>query len=347
MNQSKPCVLVTGGMGYIGSHTVVALFRQGYDVVIADNLCNSDVLILDRIEQISSQRPRFHQIDLCDKTSVKDLFELEPTIQAVIHFAALKAVGESVKMPLMYYQNNLGSLLNLLEIMQEVSVNNIVFSSSCTVYGEPDSLPVTETTPVKPATSPYGNTKQIGEEILADLSKVSEIHSIALRYFNPVGAHSSALIGEFPKGTPNNLVPFITQSAIGKLGPLQVYGNDYDTPDGTCIRDYIHVEDVAEAHVAAMHRLLSFEQQESFEVFNIGTGQGNTVLEAINAFEKSSGQKLHYTITSRRDGDIEKVYANTSKSNQILKWKAEKSLFEMMESAWAWELQLSKNSQND
>jgi len=346
MNHSKPCVLVTGGMGYIGSHTVVALFRQGYDVVIADNLCNSDVLILDRIEQISDQRPRFHQIDLCDKVAVRNLFEKESTIQAVIHFAALKAVGESVKKPLMYYQNNLGSLLNLLEIMQDVGVNNIVFSSSCTVYGEPDSLPVTETTPVKPATSPYGNTKQIGEEILADLSKVSNVQSIALRYFNPVGAHQSALIGEFPKGTPNNLVPFITQSAIGKLGPLQVYGNDYNTPDGTCIRDYIHVEDVAEAHVAAMHRLLSNKQQDSFEIFNIGTGQGNTVLEAITAFEKTSGQKLRYSIVGRREGDIEKVYADTSRSNQVLGWKAEKSINEMMESAWAWELQLSKNSQN-
>ncbi len=343
MNQALPCILVTGGMGYIGSHTVVALFNQGYDVVIADNLCNSNLFILDRIESISGKRPRYYQIDLCDKPAVSDLFQKETSIKAVIHFAALKAVGESVKFPMLYYRNNIGSLITLLEVMEANAVKNIVFSSSCTVYGEPDLLPVTENTPIKAALSPYGNTKQIGEEILVDQAKAANTHCIALRYFNPVGAHSSALIGEFPNGTPNNLVPFITQSAIGKLGPLNVFGNNYNTPDGTCIRDYIHVEDVASAHVAAMNRLLKGNQAENFEVFNIGTGQGNTVLEVIQAFEKTSGTKLQYTICDRREGDIEKVFADTTRSNEILGWKAEKNIQEMMASAWAWEKQLSNN----
>ena len=343
MDNSKPCILVTGGMGYIGSHTVVALFEQGYDVVIADNLSNSNVIILDRIEQISGVRPRFYQIDLCDKPAVEVLFEQKKNIQAVIHFAALKAVGESVKWPLVYYRNNVGSLISLLEVMQDADVKHIVFSSSCTVYGEPDQLPVTENTPIKAALSPYGNTKQIGEEILSDLVKVSHLNCIALRYFNPVGAHESALIGEFPSGTPNNLVPFITQSAAGKLGPLQVFGSDYNTIDGTCIRDYIHVDDVASAHVAALHRQLTGHQNDSFEVFNIGTGQGNTVLEVIHAFEETSGIKLHYTLCDRRDGDIEKVFADTTRSNEILGWKAKKNIREMMATAWAWEKQLSNN----
>lgn len=341
MNVSKPCILVTGGTGYIGSHTVVALIEQGFDVVIADNLCNSELFILDRIQEISGVRPRFYQLDFCNLSDVKSLFNKEKTIQAVIHFAALKAVGESVSSALLYYKNNLFSLVNLLEVMQLSSVKNIVFSSSCTVYGEPDHLPVTENTPIKSALSPYGNTKQIGEEILIDHSKSSNINCIALRYFNPVGAHHSALIGELPLGMPNNLVPFITQSAAGKLGPLSVFGNDYNTSDGTCIRDYIHVEDVAAAHVAAMNRMLENEQSDSFEVFNIGTGNGNTVLEVIQAFEKSTGLKLNYSICDRREGDIEKVYADTSRSNQILGWKAEKTLLEMMASAWAWEKQLS------
>jgi len=343
MNDSKPCILVTGGTGYIGSHTVVALIEQGFDVVIADNLCNSELFILDRIEEISGVRPRFYQVELCNVSEIESLFLKEKSIKAVIHFAALKAVGDSVSAPLAYYKNNLASLISLLEAMQQASVNHLVFSSSCTVYGEPDHLPVTESTPIKSALSPYGNTKQIGEEILIDHTKASDTSCIALRYFNPVGAHSSALIGELPLGTPNNLVPFITQSAIGKLGPLRVFGNDYNTPDGTCIRDYIHVEDVALAHVAAMNRMLNKEQKDSFEVFNIGTGNGNTVLEVIQAFELSTGMKLNYSICDRREGDIEKVYADTSRSNQILGWKAKKTLLEMMASAWAWEKQLSKS----
>ncbi len=341
MNDAKPCILVTGGTGYIGSHTVVALIEQGFDVVIADNLCNSELFILDRIEEISGVRPRFYQIELCNLSEIESLFIKEKSIKAVIHFAALKAVGDSVNAPLAYYKNNLTSLISLLEAMQHASVKHLVFSSSCTVYGEPDHLPVTESTPIKSALSPYGNTKQIGEEILVDHTKASDAFCIALRYFNPVGAHSSALIGELPIGTPNNLVPFITQSAIGKLGPLRVFGNDYNTPDGTCIRDYIHVEDVAAAHVAAMNRMLKSEQKNSFEVFNIGTGNGNTVLEVIKAFEESTGMKLNYSICDRREGDIEKVYADTSRSNQILGWKAKKTLLEMMASAWAWEKQLS------
>ena len=341
MSDSKPCILVTGGTGYIGSHTVVALIEQGFDVVIADNLCNSELFILDRIEEISGVRPRFYQVELCNVSEIESLFDQEKSIKAVIHFAALKAVGDSVNAPLAYYKNNLTSLISLLEAMQHASVKHLVFSSSCTVYGEPDHLPVTESTPIKSPLSPYGNTKQIGEEILVDYTKASDTSCIALRYFNPVGAHSSALIGELPIGTPNNLVPFITQSAFGKLGPLRVFGNDYNTPDGTCIRDYIHVEDVALAHVAAMNRMLNGEQKDSFEVFNIGTGNGNTVFEVIQAFELSTGMKLNYSICDRREGDIEKVYADTSRSNQILGWKAKKTLLEMMASAWAWEKQLS------
>ena len=341
MNDSKPCILVTGGTGYIGSHTVVALIEQGFDVVIADNLCNSELFILDRIEEISGVRPRFYQVELCNVSEIESLFVQEKSIKAVIHFAALKAVGDSVNAPLAYYKNNLTSLISLLEAMQHASVKHLVFSSSCTVYGEPDHLPVTESTPIKSALSPYGNTKQIGEEILVDYTKASDSSCIALRYFNPVGAHGSALIGELPIGMPNNLVPFITQSAIGKLGPLRVFGNDYNTPDGTCIRDYIHVEDVASAHVAAMNRLLKSEQKESFEIFNIGTGTGNTVLEVIQAFEESTGMNLNYSICDRREGDIEKVYADTSRSNHILGWIAKKTLHEMMASAWAWEKHLS------
>jgi UDP-glucose 4-epimerase len=341
MNDSKPCILVTGGTGYIGSHTVVALIEQGFDVVIADNLCNSELFILDRIEEITGVRPRFYQIELCNVSEIESLFFQEKSIKAVIHFAALKAVGDSVSAPLAYYKNNLESLISLLEAMQSASVKHLVFSSSCTVYGEPDQLPVTESTPIKPALSPYGNTKQIGEEILVDHTKAIGTSCIALRYFNPVGAHSSALIGELPIGMPNNLVPFITQSAIGKLGPLRVFGNDYNTSDGTCIRDYIHVDDVASAHVTALNRMLNSEQKDSFEVFNIGTGNGNTVLEVIQAFELSTGMKLNYSICERREGDIEKVYADTSRSNQILGWKSKKTLHEMMASAWAWEKQLS------
>jgi UDP-glucose 4-epimerase len=273
MQNSKPSILVTGGVGYIGSHTVVLLQQKGFDVVIADNLSNSNPAILQRITQISGIRPRFYQLDLCHKKEVEQLFEREPGIVATIHFAALKAVGESVDNPLLYYKNNVGSLMTLLEVQQKFGVSNLVFSSSCTVYGEPDQLPVTENSPIKPPLSPYGNTKQIGEEIIRDQSLSSNLNCIALRYFNPVGAHQSALIGELPNGTPNNLVPFITQTAIGKQSFLKVFGNDYQTSDGTCVRDYIHVEDVAEAHVSALNRLLQKQNEQSFEVFNIGTGR--------------------------------------------------------------------------
>lgn len=340
----KQTILVTGGVGYIGSHTVVALQQEGFDVVIADNLSNSHEFILDRIKQISGIAPRFYKVDLCDEIALRDLFNIEINICATIHFAALKAVGESVENPLRYYQNNLVSLLNLMKIQIEKEVKCLVFSSSCTVYGEPDELPVTEQSPIKVALSPYGNTKQIGEEFLADQVSVSNLNVIALRYFNPVGAHASALIGEFPNGKPNNLVPYITQTGMGMHTHLNIFGNDYDTPDGTCIRDYIHVEDVAAAHVVALKRLIEKKAQEKFEVFNIGTGTGYSVLDAVKAFEAASGLKLPYQIQPRRAGDIEKVYADTTKSNQILGWKAQRDISQMMASAWAWETQLAKNA---
>jgi UDP-glucose 4-epimerase len=344
MNNTGIKILVTGGMGYIGSHTVVQLIARGYRVVIADNLCNSNRSILGRIAQIAGQEPQFYEIDLCDKQALNEVFTKEEDIKAVVHFAALKAVGESVQHPLKYYRNNLISLLNLLEVQEFFDANNLVFSSSCTVYGEPDALPVTEKSPVKPATSPYGNTKQVGEEIIREQCEASKLRSIALRYFNPVGAHESALIGELPIGTPNNLVPYITQTAIGKQPFLRVFGNDYPTPDGTCIRDYIHVDDVASAHIAALERLLNpSSEAEGFEVFNIGTGRGNTVLEAIRAFEEASNQKLPYHVAPRRAGDIEKVFADTSLSNSVLHWKAEKDLHTMMASAWEWEKKLKIN----
>jgi dTDP-glucose 4,6-dehydratase len=337
-------ILVTGGVGYIGSHTVVALQEEGFDVVIADNLSNSHEFILDRIKEISGIAPRFYKVDLCNESALRDLFKTEPKICASIHFAALKAVGESVENPLLYYRNNLVSLMNLMKVQLDNQVKCLVFSSSCTVYGEPDVLPVTEQSPIKPALSPYGNTKQIGEEFLSDQVNVSDLNAIALRYFNPVGAHASALIGELPNGKPNNLVPFITQTGIGKHPHLNVFGNDYNTPDGTCIRDFIHVEDVASAHVVALKRLIDKKATEKFEVFNIGTGKGYSVLEAIKAFETASGKKLAYQIQPRRPGDIEKVYADTTKSNEILGWKAKKGIQEMMSSAWAWETQLSQNA---
>ena len=344
MHQSGDKILVTGGMGYIGSHTVVQLIERGYRVVIADNLCNSNVNILERIELISKVKPKFYNIDLCKKDELVSLFRAEEDIAAVIHFAALKAVGESVQHPVRYYRNNLDSLLNLLVVQQEFNVNQLVFSSSCTVYGEPDLLPVSEASPIKLATSPYGNTKQIGEEIIKDQCLAVPLRSIALRYFNPVGAHDSALIGELPSGTPNNLVPYITQTAIGKQEFLRVFGNDYSTPDGTCIRDYIHVDDVASAHIAALERLLNPESVNSpFEVFNIGTGQGNTVLEVIRAFEQASNQQLPFKFMPRREGDIEKVYADTTLSNSVLNWKAKKNLYTMMASAWEWEKNMKTN----
>lgn len=337
-------ILVTGGTGYIGSHTVAALQERGYEVVIADNLSNSHEFIIDRIEQITGIRPVFYKMDLCDSSEVKSLFDKEPEIVAAIHFAALKAVGESVEKPLEYYHNNLQSLINLLQGLKANGSDRIVFSSSCTVYGEPDTLPVTESSPIKPAMSPYGNTKQIGEEIINDCFTSYKLNAICLRYFNPVGAHPSTLIGELPFGKPNNLVPFITQTAVGKFPELQVFGNDYNTPDGTCIRDYIHVMDVAEAHVAALDYLLAKSESTAPEVFNIGTGRGYTVLEVIKAFESVSSTKLPYKIVGRRAGDIEKVYADTSRSNIALNWKARRGINEMMESAWNWQQKLQSEN---
>lgn len=337
-------ILVSGGAGYIGSHTVIALQQLGFRVVIVDNLSNSHHFILDRIQQISGVKPVFYKADLCDIHALKSVFQQEPGIIASIHFAALKAVGESVEKPLLYYRNNLLSLINLMEVQTEFGVDKMVFSSSCTVYGQPDSLPVTERSAVKAAASPYGNTKQIGEEMIRDFSDVAKLNAIALRYFNPVGAHASALIGELPIGIPNNLVPYITQTAIGKHKALRVFGNDYDTPDGTCIRDYIHVEDVAAAHVAALKRLMNNHNRDTFEVFNIGTGRGHSVLEVVNAFSRAYGKPLPYEIHPRRAGDIEAVYADTSSSNEMLNWKAKKNLDEMMSSAWAWEQKLKEDN---
>jgi len=331
-------ILVTGGTGYIGSHTVVELQEAGYDVVIVDNLSNSYPEVVENITSITGKAPVFVKIDLKDRQATLNLFRSRPEIEAVIHFAALKAVGESVEQPLEYYRNNIDSLLNLLEGMAENKVRHIVFSSSCTVYGEPDHLPVSESAPIKKASSPYGNTKQICEEILAD-TRVPDpsLNVISLRYFNPIGAHPSALIGELPMGVPNNLVPFITQTAIGIREELKVFGNDYNTPDGSAIRDYINVVDLAKAHVVAIERLIRGNNSSGYEVFNLGTGKGNSVLEVISSFEKVSGQKLRYSVTGRREGDVEKVYADTSLANRELGWKAEKSLEETLRSAWKWE----------
>ena len=334
-------ILVTGGTGYIGSHTAVELINKGYEVVIVDNLSNSKLDSLDGIEKITGVRPAFEKIDLRSKSKTGLLFKKYPDIEAIIHFAAYKAVGESVSRPLKYYRNNLVSLLNLLELMQQYSVPAMVFSSSCTVYGQPEKLPVTEDAPVQPATSPYGNTKQICEEILRDTIAASgKIKCIALRYFNPIGAHLSALIGELPVGIPNNLVPFITQTAIGIREQLSVFGDDYNTPDGSCIRDYIHVVDLAKAHVTAVRRLLENRNKANFEMFNLGTGQGVSVLELVNAFEQVSGVKLNYKIVDRRPGDIEQVWADTSYANNELGWKAQSTLEETLKSAWDWEQSL-------
>jgi len=335
-------VLVTGGTGFIGSHTVVELSNAGYEVVIIDDLSNSNPKILDQIETITGTRPKFEKIDLCDEEKVKDFAVRHNDIDGVIHFAAFKAVGESVQQPLRYYRNNFYSLINLISSYN--SKLKLVFSSSCTVYGQPDVLPVTEAAPTKKAESPYGNTKQIAEEILQDISAVTPtLNVISLRYFNPVGAHATALIGELPIGVPQNLVPFITQSAIGKRGPITVYGSDYDTPDGSAVRDYIHVVDLAKAHVAAIKRLENNQMAANYEVFNLGTGKGSTVLEVIHAFENSTGQKLNYAIGPRRGGDVEKVWGDVSKSQSELGWKAELDLSEMMRSAWNWEKYLQDN----
>jgi UDP-glucose 4-epimerase len=331
-------ILVTGGTGYIGSHTVVELIENGFEPVIVDNLSNSQLSVLDGIKSITKVKPAFENFDLCDYGLLKKFCEKYTGIKAIIHFAAMKAVGESVEKPLEYYNNNLVSLMNLLSVMREYKIPNLVFSSSCTVYGQPDKLPVTESTPVKPANSPYGNTKRISEEIIRDtVASVPGIQGISLRYFNPIGAHPSALIGELPLGVPMNLVPFITQTAIGLRDELKVYGNDYDTPDGTGIRDYINVVDLARAHVVAIKRVLNNKNKSRYEVFNLGTGKGLSVMEIIKTFEKVTGQKLNYKIYPRRPGDISTVYADTSLANNELGWKADTSLDDTLLSAWKWE----------
>jgi len=342
-----PKILVTGGTGYIGSHTAVELLEEGMQVVIVDNLSNSEREVLDGIESITGIKPQFEEVDLRDRKATFGVFEKHPDINAIIHFAAFKAVGESVEKPLEYYENNLLSLIHLLEVMKLGQVDHMVFSSSCTVYGEPDELPVTENAPIKKAGSPYGNTKQISEEILQDtIHTLKGKGVISLRYLNPMGAHPSALIGELPIGVPNNLVPFITQTAAGIRECLSVFGDDYDTPDGSAIRDYINVVDLAKAHVSAIRRLLDQKQRSAFEVFNLGTGSGLSVFEIIEAFEKSTGQKLNYKVVGRREGDIEKVYADTSYANSELGWTAEKGIEESLKSAWKWEMHIrSKNRQ--
>jgi UDP-glucose 4-epimerase len=339
----KKKILVTGGTGYIGSHTTVELIEEGYDVVIIDNLYNSEAEVVDRIEKITGVRPLLEVFDLCDKNRTEMFFVNNRDIAAIIHFAAYKAVGESVNKPLDYYRNNLGSLVNILGAMQSNGISNLVFSSSCTVYGQPDKLPVTEEAPLQVATSPYGNTKQIGEEIIRDTAiSTNEINAISLRYFNPIGAHPSALIGELPRGVPENLVPYITQTAIGLRDELNVYGNDYDTPDGSCIRDYLHVSDLAKAHVVAVKRLIEKKNKLNYEIFNLGTGNGVSVLEAIHSFEKISGIKLKYKITGRRQGDIVKIWADPSLANKELGWRTVYSLDDCMKTAWLWEKQIRK-----
>lgn len=334
-------ILVTGGTGYIGSHTVVELQQGGFEVVVIDNLSNSTARIIDQIGRITGKKPRFYEMDLCNEAALRVFFRENRDLAGIIHFAAYKAVGESVEFPLKYYHNNLVSLMLLLKYMEDFKVPNLVFSSSCTVYGQPEELPVTERAPVKRAFSPYGNTKQISEEIIEDTVKTSILRAISLRYFNPIGAHESGLIGELPIGIPNNLVPFITQTAIGKREKLRVFGDDYDTPDGTAIRDYIHVVDLARAHVVAVERLLSDKNEQDYEVFNLGTGKGTSVMEAILAFEKITGMKLNLEITGRRSGDVPRVWADTTLANLKLGWKAEKGLEEMMASAWQWEKNLA------
>lgn len=335
-------ILVTGGLGYIGSHTVVELINSGYNIVIVDNLSNSDIQILDNIEKITGQKPVFYAVDLCNLEETKAIFYAH-LIDVVIHFAAFKSVSESVQSPIKYFQNNLVSLLNIVECMKEYDVKNLVFSSSATVYGQPDTLPVTEKMPFKKATSAYGSTKQIGEEILQQVTASGNIKNISLRYFNPVGAHASALIGELPKGVPNNLLPFITQTGIGKRNKLTVFGNDYATPDGTCIRDFIHVLDLAKAHKKACERLMYMKGTADYEVFNLGTGKGTSVLELIYSFEKISGLKLNYSFGPRRQADVQTVYADISLARDVLGWQAELGVDEMIGSSWKWEQALTAN----
>jgi len=341
----KKKILVTGGTGYIGSHTAVELIEAGFEVILIDNLYNSEEEVADRIGKITGTKPCLEVFDICDREKLNDFFQRNKDVSAIIHFAAYKAVGESVSKPLEYYRNNLVSLINIIESMKDYDIPVIVFSSSCTVYGQPEKLPVTEDTPIQPAISPYGNTKQIGEEIIRDtVAANKKIKAISLRYFNPIGAHKSALIGELPRGVPGNLVPFITQTALGLRNELQVFGNDYNTPDGSCIRDYLHVVDLAKAHVIAVNRMLENKNKHGYEVFNLGTGKGVSVLEAIKSFERVSGIKLKYKITGRRAGDIEKIWADPSFANRELGWKTLSSLDEAMKTAWEWEKAISKKN---
>ena len=341
----KQTILVTGGTGFIGSHTTVELIEAGYKVVIVDDLSNSKIEVLDGIEKITGVRPAFEKVDLRDKEATENVFKKYPEIGGIMHFAASKAVGESVQKPLLYYRNNIVSLVNLLELMPQYGVKGIIFSSSCTVYGQPkpENLPVTEDCPHQKATSPYGNTKEINEQIIADyIHSGAAIKSVILRYFNPIGAHPSAEIGELPNGVPNNLIPYVTQTAMGIRKELTIFGNDYNTPDGTCIRDYIYVVDLAKAHVAAMRRLLD-EDTDAVEYFNIGTGNGNSTLEIVETFEKATGVKLNWKYGPRREGDIEKIWGNVDKANKVLGWKAEAKLEDVLRSAWKWQEKLRKD----
>jgi UDP-glucose 4-epimerase len=342
----KKKIIVTGGTGYIGSHTAVELIEEGYEVILVDNLYNSEAIVAEWIGKITGITPQLEILDLCDLKKLDNFLNNNKNIAGIIHFAAYKAVGESVNKPLEYYRNNLVSLINILDTMKQHSIPGLVFSSSCTVYGQPEKLPVTEDAPMRPAISPYGNTKQIGEEIIRDtVSTDKNINAISLRYFNPIGAHPSAMIGELPRGVPENLVPFITQTAYGLRDELKVFGNDYNTPDGTCIRDYLHVVDLAKAHVTAIKRLIEKKNRESYEVFNLGTGKGVSVLEAIESFERVSGKKLKYKITGRRAGDIEKIWADPSYANIELGWKTLSSLDDAMRTAWEWENNIRKRKQ--
>lgn len=339
----KETILVTGGTGFIGSHTTVELIQNGYDVVIVDNLSNSNVSVVDGIEKITGVRPEFEKVDCCDYAAMENVFEKHKGISGIIHFAASKAVGESVQKPLLYYRNNINSLINLLELMPKHGVKGIIFSSSCTVYGQPsaENLPVTEEAPMQKALSPYGNTKQVNEEIIQDyIHSGAPIKSIILRYFNPIGSHTSALIGELPNGVPMNLIPFVTQTAIGIRKELKIFGNDYNTPDGTCIRDYIDIMDLAKAHVKAMERILNENGTDPVEVFNIGTGNGLSTLQIVEGFEKATGVKLNWHYAPRREGDIEKVWANPHKANTVLGWKASVDIEDTLRSAWKWQQKL-------
>ncbi len=343
-NSGNKRVLVSGGAGYIGSHTCVALIEAGYDVAVVDNLSNSDAAAIKGVEQITRREIAFEQVDTCDMAALRGVFDRHD-FDTVIHFAAYKAVGESVDEPLKYYMNNLASFMNVCNLMKEYRRPNILFSSSATVYGEPDELPVTEESPRRPATSPYGNTKQMCEDILRDCSRAYPgIHGIALRYFNPIGAHPSTLIGELPRGVPNNLVPFITQTAAGIRECLSIFGSDYPTPDGTCLRDYIDVVDLAEAHVAAIDRMVADKMTGKYEIFNIGTGHPVSVLELVNTFERVNSVKLNYKMAPRRAGDVTAVWADTSLANRELEWTARRSLDQTLASAWAWEKQIRKHN---